>query len=77
MMAGKQDLLGLMMEAAAGHHSVDMKRELTTDILKEQEEEDVEGVAKAKAVRLKPGKFLMTGQHFVVDTQLRCDVREV
>jgi len=65
-MKGQTDLIGLMIEASAGKHTIDQTAELTTDILKEDEGQNETETKRAmkpqdenKMVKL--GKYLLSG----------------
>jgi cytochrome P450 len=64
---GVQDLLGLMLEAAEGKNQEQVSRELTTNILKEPEEEEGHGTEKVEVRKQATGK---APRYLMTDTQM-------
>jgi 3-isopropylmalate dehydratase small subunit len=66
---GQVDLIGLMIEASSGKHTIDQTKELTTNILNEAEddipqtEKSADGKKPINEVRhaTKAGKYLLSG----------------
>jgi hypothetical protein len=67
-MKGESDLIGLMIEASSGKHAIDQTKELTTNILKD---DDVptntnnvteNNIKQVEGKILKPGKYLLSGK---------------
>lgn len=63
-MKGEPDLIGLMIEASSGKHAMDQTKELTTNILKDDDNVPVEtSKVKTDEVKIvKPGKYLLSGE---------------
>lgn len=65
-MKGEADLIGLMIEASAGKHAIDQTKELTTNILKDDDDQTdniIKTNVKTEEVSkvAKPGKYLLSG----------------
>ncbi|XP_021967785.1 cytochrome P450 3A31 [Folsomia candida] len=69
-MKGEADLIGLMIEASAGKHAIDQTKELTTNILKDDDDQTdniIKTNVKTEEVSkvAKPGKYLLSDEEIM------------